>query len=275
MKKPQFRVGFELEGLVKYGHQTAFDEGLRNVAPGIDRGTDGSCQGDFTDGFGTGHQGNGIEIRTPVLSLDEGLSLFDKILLFLGEEEDAGRFKTNDTCGLHVNLSEKNMVKNHLRFCRFYAHLVSHFPERRVLKLFNRTDNEFCHPLFVSRGQARADYLELMALASASDFGREKYHSVGLHSYGGATDNVGDTDCGEPEKRRVEFRCLGNTNYHRNFEKLHTALDLIVASANYAYESVLTLPKEGERLRALIKAREENEEIDEYRMPTYIACEPY
>lgn len=241
MKKPQFVLGFELEGLVKYGHQEEFDAGLHAIKRGIDRGTDGSVEGYFVqptkDAFGYDRTplrrdiGNGIEIRTPPLPKDASLELFYKILEYLEEWTVNKNFKTNESCGLHVNLSERQMIKTYQGFQKFYTHLICKFPEHDVLKLFNRSNNNFCHPLF-TRGEDKSDFASILQRVDYSHLGKNKYHTVAFHS---TTDSYPD----HIKYRRVEFRCLGNTNYHRKVDKLRTALDLILECATDAYQKVM------------------------------------
>ena len=245
MSRPNIRIGFELEGLVRHGRQATFDQGLCRINNSIDRGTDGSVEGYFTtsarDVFdmwtgNTRRAGNGIEIRTPVLPLDKGLKLFEQILGYLADQSAAGDFKTNKTCGLHVNISEETMVTDGQSFREWYAYLVSMFPEREVLAMFRRTNNDFCRPLFCNESEQEIDAVLRMAHRG---LGTSKYHSVAFHG-----------NSWSPECRRIEFRCLGNTNYHLRYAELISTLELIIGAATEAYEHVLENTKELAKQRA-------------------------
>lgn len=275
MSIPKFKIGFELEGTVREDVVNVTRDRLQTLHSQIELGSDGSVNGCFKEGrwvnggyvdYVRGYPG---EIRTPPLPLEAGLALFDKIVTFLNEQESAGNFFTDKTCGLHVSLSESSMVKSHKRFARFYGLLVTHFPEREVLKMFDRTGNDYCSPLFTVQGQKKADYLEVAALAMINRFGRGKYHSVAIHS-GPDSDEMERTV--RASDRRVEFRCLGNAGYHKDFEKLHRAIDLILDSALYAYDMVINPPEEDRNAEELADAFDELERETGDCMPEYICC---
>lgn len=247
-------IGFELEAAVDDMHHSDLVDALDRIHPEIDVGTDGSVlptglspDAEFSDG---------AEIRTPPLPLEQGLKVFEKILVVMGRFSANKKLVTNASCGLHVNLSEAHCAERFDRFCRFYAHVATHFPEQDILKLFNRTTNTYCHPLFTRAGQKKADWQELQALAMSGQFGNHKYHSIGLHN--------GKKDNGyEPQHRRIEFRCLGNKDYHSAAGKLGIALDAIMAAANYAFEQCLLFKEEGV-ITALID--------NGISKPAYVAC---
>lgn len=219
---------------MRYGHQREFDDGLHALHSGIIRGTDGSLAARDEDLFHDECSPNGIEIRTPVLSLDEGRDLFERILDFL-KAETARNFKTNETCGLHVNLSEVTMSATEAKHRLWYAHLARGFPEHTTLAKFNREDNEFCYPLFargpVSQRPSAEEIVESIEQSFGSYGEHGKYHTVGFHGE--------DCRVNSPSNaRRVEFRCLGNTNYHKKRKLLNETVDTIVKHATRAYENV-------------------------------------
>lgn len=224
MSQPSFRIGFELEGLVRAGYQSEFDRRLFAINPLINRGTDGSVDGYFTTrgrdflGLFTSERtrANGIEIRTPVQTLSKGLELFEQILEYLAEQSAAGNFKTNVTCGLHVNLSEPSL-DTEMKFLWWYAHLVHAFPEHEVLRMFRRTTNTYCQPLF-TKGATLPEPGEVFSQVCRGFLGNRKYHS--------AANRV----------QRVEFRCLGNKDYHLKFDLLSRAIDAIIESARVGFE---------------------------------------
>lgn len=243
--KPKFKIGFELEGVLR---DTAtivseFDRGLRNIDPDIDRGEDGSVEGYFRRKGSWEYEGTcdglGVEIRTPPHMIELGTERFGRILDYLNEWSERGEFKTNKTCGLHVNLSEGLMVATHDRFVEFYANLISVFPERQILKMFSRSNNTYCHPLFAyqdSDGDWKADYgdarqSDVRSLINAignRSIGCGKYHTAAIHSQPGNLNYF-------PDNRRIEFRCLGNLNYHKKVDKINEALDIIRLSATEAF----------------------------------------
>lgn len=260
MTKPKFKIGFELEAAIVDSIEPIFDDGLAALDSRICRGRDGSVEGGGLKRI-YGDSYDGIEIRTPPLPLDEGLKLFEKVLHYMAEWSGKGSLATNSTCGLHVNVSEPVMAERFDLFCKFYAHIATHFPEQEVLKMFNRTTNTYCHPLFTRGGQKKADYLELQALAMEGEFGTHKYHSVGLHN--------GRKSSGfSPDDRRIEFRCLGNKNYHLATDKLGRAVDLIISSMQYGFDMCVNPPADERTAGEILKEMEEHG-ID---IPCYIAC---
>lgn len=238
MKSPKFILGFELEGVLRDERHWEFDAGLRSISSDINRGTDGSVDGHFQTrryhpSYGytyEGDDGDGIEIRTPPLPEKESLTLFYEILKYLELWTTRKDFKTNTSCGLHVSLSEKSMVQKFLTFQKFYSHLVCRFPEEKVLKMFRRTGNEYCYPLFTRKADKKFD--AVLQRVQMMHLGCGKYHTAAFHGYSDDyPDNIAN--------RRIEFRCLGNKDYHRKVEKLQTALGIITECATEAFHSVI------------------------------------
>lgn len=252
----------ELECSFNDYHSDAFEVALHRLHPDMDLGTDGSVEQDSRFKFKSildedDFMHEGREIRTPALPIDEGLKLFEKTILLMNKWTQVGHLFTNASCGLHINISEETMAARFDRFCRFYSHLVTIFPERKVLTMFGRVGNEFCHPLFTERGQGQANWLTIQALAMAGKFGTNKYHSIGLHN--------GRKDDYPVENRRIEFRCLGGKDYHIKGSKLGEALGLIVSTATDAYEMTLASTEAVEgKVRKLID--------DGVDLPRYATC---
>jgi hypothetical protein len=210
-------------------------------------GCDGSVHADFEwaadDNEWQDATGSDTEFRTPPLTLKTGLPVF-KNALRLMKRYSVGRkprLITNHTCGLHVNLSEHWATRNHLRWCRFYTHLIRLFPEFQVLSTFNRSDCYYCRPLFATAEEARKQSFErLYSSVRSCQFGQNKYHSCGLY----ADDLTGadDYDLSARDNWRVEFRALGGDNYHKRPETLKT-VHSILEIAQEAY--LLTRKDEG------------------------------
>lgn len=257
--KPKFKIGVELEAAILRSAMDDFDDGLYKIHPDIERGTDGSVEDSgLPRSVFESLDAEGIEIRTPPLPLDQGTKLMEKIMIYMNKWTlDGKKLVTNKSCGLHINISEEYMAERFDRFCRFYAHLVTLFPERKVLRMFGRSSNSYCHPLFTEKGQKKADWLTIQALAMSDKFGTAKYHAVGLHN--------GPKDEFEVEERRVEFRCLGGKDYHIGSSKLGEAMGLILSSVNDAFDLTLATASEVEgKVKPLVS--------QDISIPRYVTC---
>jgi len=165
---------------------------------------------------------SGMEIVTSVMDYADGIQDVEEFISYL---HDKGAY-TNDTTGLHINVSMGNISHGDLD----YAKLVVMLGDSHILKQFGREFNEFAQHSLVKLGEmmdetqgfqrdkeAKAkSYAILMSKMKTNlnnvvsqSLGKlhiDKYSSVGL------------------KDNRIEFRSAGGSDYLNNFQAI---LDLI------------------------------------------------
>ena len=106
IKKPQFLIGFEIEGGIDAFREDEYRK-LLNSIYGLKwvRDDDGSLE--FYDDIGGVDEIATVEFKTPALQEKEA---FQNIFKAFNGLNDIGFF-TNETCGFHVNISEKNIFQ--------------------------------------------------------------------------------------------------------------------------------------------------------------------
>ncbi len=244
--KPLFYMGVEFEGMISDEAYRSFKASMISLGgndddgvPIIQFGVDASVKNVPADY-------HPVEIRTSVVRSRAGVKLFEEMLCFLYLASQTGDWLTNETCGLHINISEQRVFDDGKQ-ADYYCHVLSNFDEDAVLATFGRDGNKYCLPFFKD-GAARsyADAKRLYANLkrrerAAADRGADKWHvnegkylAVSLRhsptheSYGGD----------EVENQRIEFRCLGNTDYHLRFDELDEAVNHIISVIRLAYREV-------------------------------------
>lgn len=226
-RRPKKRIyfGCEFEGIVRRSFYESMRGDLRNFHDLVDVGYDSSITGYGADWVS-------LEIRTPKLKFDDGVKLMEDIVDYLATCTHAGLFKTNSSCGLHVNISEANCFENVKTTRKFYRNIVKNFDENRIAKMFKRQNNSYCRRLLLPPNAKRNDasihaYLEKYQDRLEGESAYEhKYLSVALrpcHSV----------------PRRIEFRCLGNSNYQIKTDELHSALEHITTCVTSAFEETI------------------------------------
>lgn len=210
----QFSLGIELEC---YAHQSLFNTEsgyhhqlaklLSSTGVAVTGGTDSSIR-DYPATYCA------AELRTPTQRWKPGCENFEKLLCALYPLTESGLFGTNDTCGLHVNVSEASITGGE-ELDDFHTHILSHFPEHEVLKMFGRVGNRYCRPYTTTKDETIED---IRVIKEGEDPDLKKYHAVANRGRG-----------------RIEFRCLGGKNYQIRWPVLKDALKLIRESIVYAY----------------------------------------
>ena len=222
--KPRFTFGCEFEGTYHDHMWAEFKQGLLDINPDIQMGGDGSIEACYP--------WIPIEIKTPKLPITKGLKLTEEVLDYLAHATYAGAFKTNSTCGLHVNVAEDYIFTSEHLKRRFYRNIIKMFNEHKVAKMFNRTNNRFCKLLKIPRKIKNDDITldnELRKTRRRYDYETPynyKYQSVALRPLRSGSYNI---------NRRVEFRCLGNTDYQLKSKELSEALNHIDECVKYAF----------------------------------------
>jgi len=213
------RLGFEVECYVR-GHKWAeFERIIR--AMGVQIGDDGSIEPPYCDGWVTYDYEpyNTAELRTRPLPPRSAMSLLKEVLHSLH-----GRGGTNDSCGLHVNISSTNKTKmRRFRIKRF----VSSRLWQQMLRRFKREDNDYCMPLFDGDRpptkrelQNGDDYVLDQAIAKVHD----KYACVNTCHFGN----------GESRESRIEIRAMGNLRYHCRYRLIAYFVGEIIKQFEWA-----------------------------------------
>ncbi len=243
--KPVFYMGVEFEGMISDESYRDFKRSMCDLAqddagrPLIQFGVDGSVKN-----VPAGYQP--VEIRTSVVRSRAGVKLFEEMLCFLYLASQTGDWLTNDTCGLHINISERGVFDSGKQ-ADYYCHVLASFDESAVLSTFGREGNKYCLPFF--KDGAAQDYASAKRLyanlkrreRAAADRGADKWHvnegkylAVSLRHSPQHDGYAGD----EQENQRIEFRCLGNTDYHLRFDELDEAVNHIISVIRLAYREV-------------------------------------
>lgn len=222
---PNFIYGFEFEGGVLASDYRAFCNGLKHIHPDMTIDIDNSIKNlpeDFTV----------IEFSTKKLPEREAFILLEEILSYLWLVSQENIFVSNDTCGFHVNMSEVNIFNNRKQL-KFYSNIVYNFEENEFLKLFGREHNNTCRPFkttnkckTVEKIYERIKRLDRIA-PQVGYFDRvprnKKYYAIALR------ENPQD----ENEKNhRIEFRFMGNKNYHLREKDLTKSIHYIRTITN-------------------------------------------
>lgn len=244
--KPLFYMGVEFEGMISIEAYRSFKASMTDLAydedgnPLIQFGVDASVKN-----VPAGYQA--VEIRTSVVRSRAGVKLFEEMLCFLYLASQTGDWLTNDTCGLHINISEQR-VFDEGKQADYYCHVLAHFDEDAVLATFGRQANKYCLPFFKEgAAQTYADAKRLYANLkrrerAAADRGADKWHvnegkylAVSLRSSPTHESYDGPAE----DAQRIEFRCLGNTDYHLRFDELDEAVNHIISVIRLAYREVM------------------------------------
>lgn len=224
--KPKFTFGCEFEGLYHEDFRDDFFKGLREINKNICVGGDGSIEYDWP--------WSPCELRTPKLTLVNGLKLTESILDYLANATHAGVYRTNSTCGLHINIAEDYIFTNETFKRLFYRNIVKIFNEYKVAKSFARTNNRYCKLIKIPKKIKNNDELlesELRKERRRYDYNTPynyKYQSVALRPLRNAV-----------FPQRVEFRCLGNTDYQLKTKELKDAFDHIEECVTEAYTETI------------------------------------
>ena len=215
-KYPRFFIGIEFElSILKDSYEEVVGS-LNNVSPGnINFGTDGSitCPSEYQS----------VEIRTRKLPIAQGLKLFEDILCFFYTctqvpEGTLPFIHTNETCGLHINISEAYITrrgKQDLWYCR----MLQKFNQHKIAKLFGRENNRYCKPVPVNNVYKKN--IDELYNGFRGGLGQEKYHALSFRG------------------ERIEVRCLGNKDYPLKVDLIKESVQHLHDVARKSYEQCL------------------------------------
>ena len=248
IKKPEFLIGFEIEGAIEIAKREEYRKALDNI---YGRGkwiwdSDGSLEFEdeelppeilVNDCWGEDIIET-VEFKTPPLPEKEA---FQKAFNIFEELNKIGFF-TNKSCGFHVNISEKNLFKHRARInfieyedmneisfsasvhklCKFCWYFTNDLKPSFWLKMFNRSRNLYC-----SWGKSYSkifddkNYLRVLDYEFNCDLDRGAINTSNIES--------------SAKKRRIEIRIAGNKDYTKKFDLLNKYFEAIRSSMYKAY----------------------------------------
>ncbi len=197
------RLGFELEcvitsariynqrrgGYTRSSKWRRFCYTIHNIQKGINIGEDGSINTYNAGGFA-----RGVELRTLPLPPKDAMILLEKLFEVINEFGF-----TNNSCGLHVNISSKN--KENMKKFNPLPFLHSKI-WNQILSKFGRKNNGYCRPVVNNKkGRTNVDVLKTLSVST------NKYRCVTLSNFGSGLNKTS----------RIEIRGFGNSIYTRKF----------------------------------------------------------
>ncbi len=219
------RIGYEVELLSPMG-AAAIRKNIAQIGIELDR-AEGHYENWILKGDGSlrgsgGRGNNGHEIVSPILELEEGL---EKMKLVFDWMAANGHY-TNSSCGFHVGVSLDPNVMRRMDELK----LVLLFDANSVLRNFGRQHSTYCRPLkreMMNNIRRQAPYWNLGRQvgyvngnwrANMDDLDKirlliphEKFTSSNLSKLA-------------MDPPYVEFRCMGNENYHGRFEDVQATV---------------------------------------------------
>jgi hypothetical protein len=242
--KPVFRMGIEFEGMVNIESYPGFENALCDLCVDdegeclVQFGTDRSIR-DVPPGY------EAIEIRTKVVGSRTGIKLFEDMLSFLWLASQTGDWLTNDSCGLHINLSEKNTFEGDKQ-ADYYCHVLSLFDESGVLARYGRGDNRYCRQFIKDDERDFTSVKHQYQLLkrrerAAADRGADKWRvHEGKYLACSLRDSPQHDGYEGPEMvaNRIEFRAIGGADYHLRLDDLDETVNHIISCVRMAYREV-------------------------------------
>jgi len=210
---PKFKYGFEVEGAYPSEKYDTVRKIVNSIYPkGGVIGDD--CSLEFNDSYET------VEIKTPAQSELRALANIFKLFYRL----NGIGFKTNKTCGFHVNLSETKLFKQPLhsgeqKLQKFCCGMAQHLDVIKWRKQFKRDRNYFCGWNDEKRGYFKNPW---------SVWGSwDKCSAININNI---------KHVGNASQRRLELRIAGNENYHSNYSVMKEYLQDVQKAAHLSYQ---------------------------------------
>lgn len=195
-------LGFEVECIIFGRHWNTFHKFLERHSKYVYSDTDGSIEwfdSDFDDYDCVEHNCRGVEIKTRPLRSKHAMELLQLVFDVVNA---CGM--TNDSCGLHVNISssvKRKMVSfNPLSF-------ISTKLWDEILKKFDRYDNDYCQSLD-GCDKNKPIVSRLLNLFDNNDCFDGKGSCVSFNGFRSG---------GLSKYSRVEIRAFGNKDYTKKF----------------------------------------------------------
>lgn len=168
-----------------------------------------------------------VEIVTPPLPYGEAKNVLKHIFSYI--EEIGG--KTTEDCGLHANISFVSSIKQEILMeaCYFVPLFLK---DQRILKTFRRTDNDYCHSVYKSIQDMAEEIVVRKTSFSILSKLKEAYSNISDSEGKCIAVNLAHLEEYEddPGVGYIEFRCIGNKNYHKKRDEIMKAVVLYVQS---------------------------------------------
>ena len=174
-----------------------------------------------------------VEIITPPLYIGEALKKLDNLLILLVNLEEAGLFRTNSSCGLHVNISERKLFRERYSAYNFTHKFIKTFDPIKWKLKFRRKSNMYC--------RMQKETLESFRKAKLGAFvnNRKSYGFHPLRNHYSAI-NTANIDRGRNSNtKRLEIRVAGNTGYHSNSARMQDYMKDVTDAMNKAAQAAL------------------------------------
>jgi hypothetical protein len=158
------------------------------------------------------------ELISPPLPFYEALQALHNVFVWMQENG----CKTNNTCGLHVNVSFKDVIYNKkINIVK----LGLLYPEIEILKTFNRSRNHYCSSQIKYLRKYRLTPYEksqMTSITAIEEFfiskmriGSHKFHAMNLLKWK------------RNFNKYIEFRSIGNTDYEYKEKDIKKFIDAI------------------------------------------------
>jgi hypothetical protein len=219
LKSKRFLIGFEVEMCLDRIKLTVkeFKKIIKDLNKDIIIGNDGSIiPVDY-------HNHSTFELKTPPLSSLKSFKLLSKIFDVI---EKYGY--TNETTGLHVNISP---ICKKLYYSINPIYIASHPLFEKIVKDFNREDNEFC--VTYSKEDFKSEPVKNNIDFWHRNVGECCYNYdplvINPDYYGHSSAvNFDNYHTKKSKDSRLEIRAFGNTNYHKKLDKVLKHTDEII-----------------------------------------------
>lgn len=232
--KPHFYYGFEFEGMVNRQFLLDFKMGLQNLNSRIKFGRDSSI-------VSIPYEYMDIEFQTPKQNEKEAFELLEEILSYLVIMTEEKIFITNQSCGFHINMSEKNIFQHGFQL-QYYSNILHNFDESKILKTFGRENSTYCRNFKKTNrcNTVKSIYNRIKYLDDIQDdvnyYNRvpsnKKYYSVALRE---------NPRRSNEHNHRIEFRGIGNKDYHLRTKDLTEAITHVRTVSKQAITPVIPL----------------------------------
>lgn len=192
----------------------------------------------------------GVEIISPAIPLQEFIPILDKMLEFVRKYG-----YTNESCGLHVNMSYKNKSFRDLDKLKLMVFMdegwvYKHFDKRENNRYARSVLNDAVNNLFV-HGKVEPDEKINMVFdkfkTTVKELPSEKYLGINFkHAFK------------EDGTNRIEFRYLGGPDYHKKYSQIVTAMGRYSAYMTIAFDENM---RKKEYIRKLLRVKNKVEEM--------------
>lgn len=185
------------------------------------------------------------ELISPPMPYYEALKMLHKVFIWMKTND----CRTNNTCGLHVNVSFKEISYNK-KINLIKLGLL--YPEKLILKTFKRTRNHFCcsQISYLERYKlTRYEKSQMTSTKAMEEFfiskmriGSHKFHAMNILKWK------------RKYNKYIEFRSIGNKDYENKETDIKKFIDAIARAMLSSISDTSRKKDYLTRLKALIKS---------------------